>query len=293
MLIGLQNIRAILLSIPEQSERDALEAVVSSKQSKDQRPSVLNLLLMFPSASVSFAEYLSMLPPLHVRRYSISSSPLSDPGSCTLTYGVSNFGPEMGRGKFRVFGAASNYLANLKVKDKVLVSLRPSNTYFKLPANPTITPIILVCAGSGLAPFRGFVEERAAVMRKNPGTRLAKCILLIGCRHPEKDALYMQNLEDWEKAGAVELQYAFSTAPERSSGCRYVQDRLWKNRVSIMPLLLNEGGKMFFCGGGKALESVIKSVVQAYAEQTGKSLEEGSTWFRAIRNQQFVSDVFN
>lgn len=158
MLIHLQNIRAISLSIPEQSERNALKAVVSSKQSKHQRPSVLHLLLMFPSATLSFAEYVSMLPPLHARRYSISSSPLSDPRSCTLTYGVTNFGPEAGRSEFRVYGAASNYLANLKVNDKVLVSLRPSNTHFRLPADLTATPIILVCAGSGLAPIRGLVE---------------------------------------------------------------------------------------------------------------------------------------
>lgn len=130
-------------------------------------------------------------------------------------------------------------------------------------------------------------------MSRNSATRLTKCILLIGCRHPEKDALYMQELEDWEKVAAVELQYAFSTAPERSYGCKYVQNRLWKSRVSLMPLLLNDGGKLLFCGGGKALEGVAKSIVQAYAEQTGRSLEEGSTWFKAIRNQQFVSDVFN
>lgn len=248
---------------------------------------------MFPSATLSFAEYLSMLPPLHVRRYSISSSPLPDPRTCTITYGVANFGPDAGRSEFRVFGAASNYLANLKANDRLLVSLRPGNSHFRLPADLTTTPMILVCAGSGLAPFKGFVEERAAIMKKTPETSLATCILLIGCRHPEKDALYMQELEDYEKAGAVELQYAFSTAPDKSHGCRYIQDRLWKSRERLMPLLLNDGGKMFFCGGANALEGVTKSVVQAYAEHTGKSLEEASTWFRAIRNQQFSSDVFN
>jgi cytochrome P450/NADPH-cytochrome P450 reductase len=289
----MQNIRAIALSIPEQSERNAFEAVVSSKQGKEQRSSILHLLLMFPSASLSFAEYLSMLPPLHIRRYSISSSPLPDPRSCTLTYGVVNFGPEAGRSEFRVFGAASNYLAKLKVNDRLLVSLRPGNAHFRLPIDLTATPIILVCAGSGLAPFRGFVEERATFMKKHPETPLARCILLIGCRHPEKDALYMQDLNEWEKTGAMELQYAFSAAPDKSHGCRYVQDRLWKSRESLMLLLLNGGGKMFFCGGAKALEGVNKSVVQAYAEQTGKSLDEALIWFRAIRNQQFISDVFN
>ncbi|CRG87032.1 NADPH-ferrihemoprotein reductase [Talaromyces islandicus] len=288
-----KNIRAIALSIPEQSERKALEKVVSSKQGKEQRPSVLHLLIMFPSATLSFAEYLSMLPPLHVRRYSVSSSPLSDPSSCTLTYSVANFGPEAAHSELRVFGAASNYLANLKVTDRVLVSHCPGNANFRLPTDLTATPIILICTGSGLAPFKGFVEERAAIMKRRPKICLAKCILLIGCRHPEKDALYMQELEDWEKAGAVELQYAFSTAPERSYGCRYVQDRLWKSRENLMPLLLDGRGKMFFCGGAKPLEGVTKAVVKAYAEHTGKSLDEASAWFRRIRNKQFASDVYN
>ncbi|KAH8899814.1 bifunctional P-450:NADPH-P450 reductase [Thozetella sp. PMI_491] len=290
-----KNIRAISQSIPEQAQRNYLEKIAASRGAGEQRPTALQLLQLFPTAKLSLVEYLAMLPPLHVRQYSISSSPLQEADTCTLTYGVldGKNGKHNQLGGAGLPGAASNYLADLKPNDRLWVSVRPSHHAFHLPKDLTACPLILVCSGSGLAPFRGFIQERAAALKAQPKISLAKCTLFIGCRHPDIDAIYAQELRAWEKDGVVELRYAFSTAPKRSEGCKYAQDLLWKHRGTFMPLVTDNQAKIFVCGSSKLVDGVSKCVVQAYAERMRKTTKEADAWFRAIRNDQFMSDVFN
>ncbi|KAH8655270.1 hypothetical protein BX600DRAFT_515104 [Xylariales sp. PMI_506] len=239
--------------IPGESERDVLEKMIASKAFRERRPSALHLLMAFPTATLSFANCIAMLPPLHVRRYSISSSPLGKDGAgtCTLTYSVVNVKrTKPPGGNFGILGTASTYLASLHANDRLWISVRPSHPSFHPPTDPTTTPVILVCAGAGLAPFRGFVEERAAI---------AKAMATV------------RELRDWEKTdGVVELRYAYSGAPERSGGYWYVQDLLWEHREMVMELIAQGTGKMYMCGGAKVLEGVTKCVVRAYAEEMGR-----------------------
>ncbi|EEB87041.1 hypothetical protein MPER_15792, partial [Moniliophthora perniciosa FA553] len=96
---------------------------------------------------------------------------------------------------------------------------------------PTV-PIVAYCAGSGLAPIRGFIQigpltriatqERA--MQKSSGRNVGKILLFFGCRSPDADLLYGEDdLLDWEKLGVVDVRPAFSRAIEKSQGCKYVQ----------------------------------------------------------------------
>lgn len=259
----------------------------------NKRVSPLDLLEKYPEAKLSFAEYLSMLPQLRLRQYSISSSPLADPSVCTLTWGVLD--SEAIQGGKRFLGVASNYLANLQPGDHVHVNVKQSHQSFHLPLDSPEIPIIMICAGSGIAPFRGFVQERSKQIEG--GRKLAKALLFIGCQHPHKDRLFQDELETWASKGAVETRYAFSRDTESSNGAKYVQDRLWDDREEVMDYL-RQKAKVFVCGHERmsgGVEEVAKKIRKLGLEQKGTSESEADTekWFQSLRNERYMSDVFD
>ena len=102
------------------------------------------------------------------------------------------------------------------------LAVRPSHAAFHPPADPAV-PLVMFCAGSGLAPMRGFLQERAA--QKAAGREVATSVLFFGCRAPALDLLYADSdLGAWVELGVVDVRSAFSRAPEQSLGCRYVQE---------------------------------------------------------------------
>jgi cytochrome P450/NADPH-cytochrome P450 reductase len=168
------------------------------------RRSPLDILEEYPSAVLSLGDFLAMLPPMRIRQHSISSSPLADPTIATLTWAVLDT-PSKAADSKRFLGVASNYLSSVEEGDRIHVAVKPSHGNFH-PPNDIENPVIMLCAGTGLAPFRGFVQERA--MQIQAGRKLAPAYLFIGCAHPEKDALSGEELKQWEKEGAVHLFYA-------------------------------------------------------------------------------------
>lgn len=255
--------------------------------------SPLDLLEEYPTAMLPFADFLAMLPPMRVRQYSISSTPLSDPTTAALTWSVLDT-PSKAADSKQFLGVASNYLSSVEAGDLVYVAVKPSHGNFHLPNDIENTPLIMVCAGSGLAPFRGFVQERAIQVRA--GRRLASAYLFIGCTHPDKDALFKDELQQWEEDGVVKVFYAYSKAKEQSKECRHVQDRLWKEREEMIKVFL-EGAKLYVCGSsmvGESVASVTKRIYQDYAESLGKPKtdEEVEHWFQEIKSDRYAADVF-
>ena len=127
------------------------------------RISLLDMLEKYLSIDLELGAFLELLPPLKPRQYSISSSPLSNPNRLSLTVSVVNAPAWSGLGNFE--GVASNYLAYLRPDSKIRSITQPASTAFHPPKDTTI-PMILVCAGLGLAPFRGFIQERALQKEK-------------------------------------------------------------------------------------------------------------------------------
>jgi cytochrome P450 / NADPH-cytochrome P450 reductase len=176
--------------------------------------SVLHILEKHKSSiKISFGEFLDMLPFMRIRQYSISSSPLWNPEQVILTVSVIE-SPSLSEDTEMAFlGVASNYLAQLNSGDRVLISIRPSATAFAPPQDPSI-PMVMFCAGSGLAPMRG-----------EAGRDVGKIVLFYGCRSPDMDYLYSTtDLADADKLGNLEVRPAFSRASEKSEGCKYVQE---------------------------------------------------------------------
>ncbi|KAK1975729.1 cytochrome P450 [Colletotrichum cereale] len=261
---------------------------------KNKRLSVLDIAEQFPSLAIPFNHFLLMLPPMRVRQYSISSSPLVDPGIATLTYGVLDEPALSGQG--RHIGVTSSYLSSLSAGDRIQVSIRVAQGGFKLPVDMDKTPLLCVAAGTGLAPFRAFVQERATLLGN--GRHLAPAILFFGCRNPIADDLYREEFDKWEAAGAVKMYRAYSRNPDASEGCKYVQERVWQERTMLYSLW-DQGARVYVCGSNRVAEGVKDVLLRAAREKSeiddGKPMtdEELEEWFNGIRNERYATDVFD
>jgi cytochrome P450 / NADPH-cytochrome P450 reductase len=248
----------------------------------------LDLLSRYPSCQLTFASYLQMLAPLTPRQYSISSSPRWSADHATLTLAVLSAPAYSGDGVDE--GAASTYLAHARPGSKVAVTVRPSNVAFHPPASLR-TPIVLACAGSGLAPFRGFLQDRALAAQE-AGERPAPALLFFGCDAPDVDFLYRDELATWAEQGVVDVRPAFSAAPV--DGVRYVQDRIWADREDVRRLI-KDGGTFFVCGDGRRMApAVFETCARIYAEVSGATAEEAEAWMTEMQQEhaRYVADVF-
>jgi cytochrome P450/NADPH-cytochrome P450 reductase len=274
------------------SDRISLERLGSDTAYFDEvltrRLTLLDLLERFPSCDVSLTRFLTTLPPMRARQYSISSSPWRDPARCSLTVAVLE-APALA-GERRHLGVASTYLAGLAEGDGVSMAVRPSQAGFHPPADPA-TPIVLVCAGSGVAPFRGFLQERA--IQKASGRRVGDALLFFGMDHPDVDYLYRSELQRWQAEGVVDVRVACSHAPE--DDIAYVQHRVWKDREHIASLF-RRGATVFVCGDGERMAPAVRDTfVQIYREAMQVSEEEANAWAdRTERDRgRYVADVFS
>jgi len=163
------------------------------------RRSPLDLLEEYPSATLPLRDFLAMLPPMRIRQYSISSS-LFDPTVATLTWSIAD-SPSKSADVKQFLGVASNYLSSLENTDTIHVAVKPSHGNFYPPSDIENTPVIMICAGTGLAPFRGFIQERA--MQIAAGSKLAPAYLFVGCTNPDKDRIFGSELEKWEVDGTL------------------------------------------------------------------------------------------
>ncbi|KAI1423202.1 cytochrome P450 [Xylaria sp. FL1777] len=299
-----------------------LQALIASdaafaKEIIEKRMSILDLLEDHPSAGLSLAAYLDMLRPLAPRQYSISSSPLAALSEkragelASLTYDV-HAAPARSGGGRRFHGVASTYLATRQPGSRIRCVVRPSNNRgFRLPADAR-TPIVMVAAGTGLAPMRGFVQQRACIAAaaaaagaamndNNNNGILGPALLYFGCRDFEKDFLYAEELREWEALGAVQVRPAFSRrGPPTPDGegeggrYRYTHERMWEEREEIRDLF-RRGAKIFVCGSASKLARSTNEVTKRIWREAfpDKSEEDAQEWLDGIREVRFVSDVFD
>jgi len=293
-----------ILKTAEGNEQHKLQELISSedvfqKEIIDKRMSVLDILEDYPSAKLSFAAYLDMLRPLTPRQYSISSSPLATAPDkavvASLTYDVHSAPARSGAG--RLFqGVASTYLATRVVGSHIRCFVRRSNTGFHLPHDGS-TPIIMVAAGTGMAPMRGFVQQRACIAESNKGNpefKLGPALLYFGCRDHESDFLYADELRSWEELGAVQVRAAFSRRGPDDGAYKYTHERMWAEREEIRDLF-QRGAKIFVCGSASKLAKSTNEVVKRIWKEgfPGKSDEEAQQWLDSIREVRYVTDVFD
>ncbi|MGI9351330.1 MAG: bifunctional cytochrome P450/NADPH--P450 reductase [Rhizobiaceae bacterium] len=268
--------------------KPALEALASNDYREKvflKRVTVLELLEQFPACELPFGVFMELMPVMSQRYYSISSSHLDTKGHCTITVGVVNEPAISGNGQFK--GICSNYLAGVEVGSKVLGSLRPTKAGFRLPED-TETPVIMIGPGTGIAPFRGFLHERS--VQKAAGKKLGPAMLYFGCRHPEQDFLYKDELEGFAKNGIADLHVAFSRKEKKKI---YVQDLIRENRDAVWELIQN-GAHIYVCGDGSRMEpDVRRALTTIYSEENDVGIEAANAWLeQMISDDLYVLDVW-
>ncbi|KAM5540781.1 hypothetical protein V8D89_005425 [Ganoderma adspersum] len=253
------------------------------------RLSVLDILEENKDIDLPLSTFLQMLPSMRIRQYSISSSPLWNAQRVSLTVSVVDAPALSGRGE-PFLGVASTFLAGLQKGDKVQLSVRASNVHFHPPTDPAI-PLVMVAAGSGLAPMRGFLQERA--MQKLAGRAVAKNLLFFGCRNPSEDFIYGDSdLKEWAALGVVDVRPAFSRCAGDSEECRYVQDRIWHDRVEVQAAF-KQGGKIYVCGAGKIAAGVKQTIVTFIKQQNNVDDAGAVKIFDKIMNDRYATDIFD
>ncbi|MBH8559516.1 assimilatory sulfite reductase (NADPH) flavoprotein subunit [Hymenobacter negativus] len=241
---------------------------------------VADLLTDFPTDQLTAQTLADTLRPLPTRAYSIASSLLTHPDEVHLTVGAVRYEAH-GR---RKQGVCSSFLADrVAVGDEVRVFVE-HNEYFKLPANPA-TDIIMIGAGTGIAPFRAFVEERVEL------GAAGRNWLLFGNPHFTTDFLYQAEWQQHlKKGGLTKLDVAFSRDQAEKI---YVQDRLLENSREVFGWLEN-GAQLYVCGDknrlGGAVQTALAQVVQ---REAGLSAEDAAAYVKNLRKQRrYLEDVY-
>jgi cytochrome P450/NADPH-cytochrome P450 reductase len=249
------------------------------------RKSVFDLLEEHPACELPFHAYLEMLSLLAPRYYSISSSPSVDPARCSVTVAVVQAPASSGRGTYK--GICSNYLAGRRAGETIHATVRETKAGFRLPDDSSV-PIIMIGPGTGLAPFRGFLQERAALKAK--GATLGPAMLFFGCRHPDQDYLYSDELKAFEASGITELHTAFSRAGGPKT---YVQNLVAAQRARVWDLI-EQGAIIYVCGDGGKMEPDVKAALVAiYRELSGADAGAGLRWIEDLGTKnRYVLDVW-
>jgi cytochrome P450 / NADPH-cytochrome P450 reductase len=249
------------------------------------RKSVFDLLEEHPACELPFHAYLEMLSLLAPRYYSISSSPSQGGSRCSVTVAVVQGAASSGHGVYK--GVCSNYLAGRRAGDVVHATIRETKAGFRLPDDPQ-QPIIMIGPGTGLAPFRGFLHERAA--RKAKGVALGPAMLFFGCRHPEQDYLYADELKAFAVDGIADLHVAFSRADAAKT---YVQDLIAEQKDRVWDLI-EQRAITYVCGDGGKMEPGVKAALTAiYRERCGADETAALRWIDDLgTSQRYVLDVW-
>jgi sulfite reductase (NADPH) flavoprotein alpha-component len=225
----------------------------------------------------SLAGIFRKLPP---RLYSIASSPLAHTGEVHLTVAAVRYETYDRARK----GVCSTFLADsVKPGDSVQVFIQP-NKNFRLPADGA-TPIIMVGPGTGIAPFRAFIEHRAAL------GSTGRSWLFFGDQHYSYDFLYQLEWQDYLKEGSLtRLDVAFSRdQPEKV----YVQDRMIQQARDLYQWL-QEGAHFYVCGDADRMaHDVHQALISVVENQAGISREAAEAYVEDLKKtKRYQRDVY-
>ncbi len=225
-------------------------------------------------------ELLPLLRKLEPRLYSISSSPRAHPGEAHLTVSAVRY-ESHGKGRK---GVASTFLADRVGNADFIRVFVQSSKSFKPPQNPS-APMIMVGPGTGIAPFRAFLEERQAT------GATGKNWLIFGDQKRDSDFLYEQELLAWQKSGFLtRLDLAFSRDQAEKI---YVQDRMLENAQEFWSWL-EQGAHFYVCGDASRMAKDVDAALHRIIETAGgKSSDEAKAWVEKMKSEKrYQRDVY-
>lgn len=273
--------REELSEISNSKDKEALSSFAKLNRN------IVTLLFNYPAlaSSLDFHKLIVSLPCIAPRRYSISSSPKVDPKILKICAGVSTIHSPEGDWT----GLCSGFLKRSEVSQRMFVKPVSSQKSFHLPDDPSL-PITMVAAGTGIAPFLGFLEDRRADRIKigKDGKPSTKLYYGTSFRDMSKLRSLIQSYID---DGTVEVSVIYSDEVEAGDR-RYCQHLLQKDALSIWGDI-RKGGHLYVCGSGARLGAGVQTSLKNIAEQVGGETEPDG-FLSGLRSKGvFSEDVFN
>ncbi|GFO34081.1 NADPH--cytochrome p450 reductase [Plakobranchus ocellatus] len=267
---------------------------------------ILAVLEDIPSLKPPLDHIVELLPRLQPRFYSISSSPKIHPKSIHVTAVLVDYITSTNR---HMKGVCTSWLANKKPPLDVAPALNGINGHdtdnsvrdllprvpiyvrksqFRLPFKPS-TPVVMVGPGTGIAPFRGFIQERDYL--KNEGRMVGDTILYFGCRNKSVDFIYEDELQEYVKKGVLTLHTAFSRDQAHKV---YVQHLIDQNQEQIWNLL-NDNGHIYICGDAKNMAKEVHNVLVNVLTSKGNMDEAGAEdYIKKLQSKgRYSADVWS
>ena len=289
------GLAAMAAHMPEGPARDELAGMAGTDDDAKARyreriavprRTLLDLLEEHPECTLPFAEFLDRMPPLRPRFYSISSSPTMS-SDVSLTVGVLEGPARVGNGSmFR--GVCSGHLSKVPERGTVFVFVRQPSIAFRPPENPHV-PMIMIGAGTGMAPFRGFLQERASLRAR--GVPIATSLLFIGCRDREDDLLYADELKAYEADGIATL----ITACSRVEGYphRYVQHAIEASADQVWEAMQKDA-VILVCGNASTMAPGVRAaLVSVFCAKTSTGQADGEAWLDGLRTRsRYLEDIW-
>ena len=241
---------------------------------------ILDLVKAYPTVSLSLAEILSLLRPIAPRAYSISSSLNKHNDEVHLTIGSVRYN----NGERDYNGTCSTWLADLVEEGKKVPCYFAPNKNFAVPEDDK-APMIMVGPGTGIAPFRAFLEERE--VQASPGDNW----LIFGDRNSATDYIYQEEIEALQqKEVLTRLDLAFSRDQEQKV---YVQDKMRDSGAELFAWL-ERGGYFFVCGDAYYMaKDVDKALHEIVAEHGGLDDDGAKAYINQLKKQKrYVRDVY-
>lgn len=269
-------------SAEEKEKLNSLLDPVNNEALKDYLSSrhFIDLALEFPNAKVPIQEYVACLRPLLPRLYSIASSPKICPQRVHLTVRVLRY-----ETNFRKrLGVASTYLSDRVLLENICLPVFVAPSHFDLPEDLS-RDIIMVGPGTGVAPYRGFLQER--VYSQATG----RCWLFFGEEHRKTDYLYEEEFEQWQRSGQL---HRISLAFSRDQNYKvYVQHKMAEHACELWQWLKN-GAYFYVCGDMKHMAKDVDSMLhQIVQEQGGMTSEAAIAYVKQMKkDKRYQRDVY-
>jgi sulfite reductase (NADPH) flavoprotein alpha-component len=240
----------------------------------------LDLLEHCPAKLDNPQQLFKLLPRLAPRLYSVASSQALRPSQIDLAVRVVKY---ESHGRDRQ-GVCSTHIGERTPKGGTLPIFIHSNQFFRLPADPGV-PVIMVGPGTGVAPFRAFLEHKQAGCGRWP------MWLFFGDQRASQDFLYREDLERWQSDGILQrLDTAFSRDQKEKI---YVQQRIRENSAQLWDWL-ERGGYFYVCGDSKRMAPDVEAaLLEAVANHSGRGPEYANEFLAEMKKQKrYLRDVY-
>eukprot|EP01087_Luapelamoeba_hula_P000306 TRINITY_DN10206_c0_g1_i1.p1 TRINITY_DN10206_c0_g1~~TRINITY_DN10206_c0_g1_i1.p1 ORF type:complete len:1099 (+),score=207.08 TRINITY_DN10206_c0_g1_i1:243-3539(+) len=272
-------------------QKEKLELLVSPGGGEDYKRRVAeattfaDVLREFDSVHPEIEELVNMIPRIKMRVYSVASSQKLHPTNIQLLIVTHDWTTPSGAIKR---GQCTRYLETVRPGDIITCALKPS--VMKLPASPE-SPVIMAGLGTGLAPFRAFIEERC--WQREQGAKVGPMALYFGSRSRFAEYLYGEELDAYNHQSDKLLTYLRLAFSRDQAEKIYIQHRIEQDAELLHDLLLEKQGTFYLCGPTWPVADIRKALLDGFQEHGGLDLHQSEERLEALKESgQYILEVY-